>query len=369
MAEPPVARSGRYPRAYPLFFLLACLYGAAAVPLWAAEWSGGIAGCQECAPALRHGHEMVQGYAGAIIAGYLLTKVTGGQLALAVASWGLGRAAAWGEWGGLAGTAAGLAFPVMLFILAGLPFWRAARSPRNMVFAPLIAGFTAAEGLSLAGFPRGGVLLAFDLIAMLILVMGGRLIPAAMAGLVRREEGAQLFDRNRPWLEWVCVAGLAVAGMVHAIGLSEAVAAAGHAAAAVAALLRHSRWRFRLALRDPSLGPLQLGYGALAAGLAATAIAVWTDVPPPAAALHLAAIAGFGVVTTTMMLRTVAIRERSGPFPRMAWPVAFLLLAAAVLRVAMAADPAQLLPAAAALWSIALLVTALAIVRVVRWRF
>lgn len=367
MPEAPVARSGRYPRAYPIFFLLACLYGAVAVPLWVAEWGGWTGGCAGCVPALRHGHEMVIGYAGAIMAGYLLTRVTRWQLALALVSWGLGRAAAWMDWSGPVGAAASLAFPLVLFVLAGLPFWRAARSPRNMVFAPLIAGFTVAEALRLAGAPRGGVLLAFDLVAMLILVMGGRLIPAAMAGLVRREEGAELFDRNRPWLEWLCVGGLAVAGLVHGLGLPDDVAVAGYLAAAIAAAMRQTRWRARLAIGDSSLGPLQLGYGAVALGLGVTALAQWSALLPSAAALHLAAIAGFGAVTTTMMLRTISIRERTGPFPRLAWPVAVLLMAAALLRLVMAAAPSLLLPAAAMLWSGAMLVTALAIVRVVRW--
>lgn len=369
MSTLPQPRSGRYPRAYPLFFLLACLYGAVAVPLWVIQWNGGEGGCLHCVPALRHGHEMLLGYAGAVIAGYLLTRVAAWQLALAVASWSVGRAAAWGEWTGVAGLAAGIAFPVALFLLAGLPFWRAARSAHNMVFAPLIAGFTAAEALALGGASRNGVLLAFDLVALLVLVMGGRLIPAAMVGLVRREEGRELFDRNRPWLEWICVAGLASAGLVHAVALPDWLAGGGYLAAAVAAWLRQARWRPAVAVRDPSLGPLQAGYFALAAGLAAVAGAAWTGGWSATDALHLAAIGGLGVVTTTMMLRTVHIRERrTGRFFRLARPVAVLLLIAAVARAAMACDPALLLPIGAASWSAALVATAIAIATTTRWR-
>ncbi len=381
MADPqtpsptPVPRSGRYPRAYLLFFPLACLYAAVAVPLWVAEWTGAIGGgCLRCDPMLRHGHEMLLGYAGAVIAGYLLTRVTLYPLALAALCWGLGRIAAWFDWGGIAawsdwggiaawsnwgGIAAGpaqLAFPVVLFVLAGLPFWRAARTARNMVFAPLIGGFTLAEGLVLAGFGRRGILLAFDLTALLILVMGGRLIPAAMAGLVRREENQDLFDRNRPWLEWVCIAGLAVAAIGHLADLPGRLAAPGMLAEGIAAGMRQSRWRLRLALRDPSLGPLQLGYAALALGLVAAAAATWTGLWPAPATLHLATVAGIGIVTATMMLRTVHIRERRpGPFPRVAWPVAGMLLAAAALRVAAPLAMAPLLVASAGLWCAAFL--------------
>lgn len=216
---------------------MACLYGAAAVPLWVGEWTGWLGGCANCDAVIRHGHEMLLGYAGAIIAGYLFTRISRLQLAVAVGCWLLGRGAAWGEWPGIAGIAAALAFPAILFLLGGMPFWRAARTARNMVFAPLIAGFAAAEALVIGGSGHGGIMLAFDLVAMLILVMGGRLIPGGMAGLVRREDGHELFDRTQRALEWVCVAGLAVAALTHALSLPDAIAAPGYLAATAAAAM------------------------------------------------------------------------------------------------------------------------------------
>ena len=348
-----------HPRAYRPFFALACLYGAVAVPAWVGEWTGWIGGCAQCDAVVRHGHEMLLGYAGAIIAGYLFTRISRLQLLLAVICWLLGRAAAWGEWGGIGGIAAGLAFPAILFLLGGLPFWRAARTARNMVFAPLLAGFAAAEALIIGGRGHGGVSLAFDLVAMLILVMGGRLISGGMAGLVAREDGPRLFDRTQRGLEWICVGGLTLAAAAHAFNLPDAVASAGYVAAASAAAIRQIRWRPGLALADRSLGPLHLGYGFLIVGLAATALAAWSDAWPAADTFHLATIGGLGVITTGMMLRTHHIRERHPPpFPRMAWPVAITLVAAAILRAAAPVAPVPLLAASALLWSTALLVTA-----------
>ena len=361
-------RSGTTSRAYRLFFPLACLYGAAAVAVWVGEWNGWLGGCANCDAVVRHGHEMLLGYAGAIIAGYLFTRITRRQLVLAVGCWLLGRGSAWGEWQGIGGVAAALAFPAILFLLGGMPFWRAARTARNMVFAPLIAGFAAAEALVIGGNGHGGVMLAFDLVAMLILVMGGRLIPGGMAGLVRREEGHDLFDSNQRRLEWVCVAGLAMAAVTHALSLADTVAAMGYLAAATAAGLRQARWRPRLAVADASLGPLQVGYCLLAVGLAATALAAWTAVWPAADAFHLATIGGLGVITTTMMLRSAHIRERCPPpFPRMAWPVAILLAMAATVRAAVPLAPVPLLMASALLWSAALFATAVAMA-LMAWR-
>jgi len=348
-----------HPRAYRLFFALACLYGAVAAPAWVAEWNGWMGGCAQCDSVARHGHEMLLGYASAIIAGYLFTRITRFQLAMAVGAWLLGRGAVWYEWGGVGGIAAGLAFPAILFLLGGMPFWRAARTARNMVFAPLIAAFAAAESLVIGGNGHGGVLLAFDLVAMLILVMGGRLISGAMAGLVSREEGPRLFDRNQRSLEWICVGGMTLAAAAHALDLPDAVAATGYLAAAIAAAVRQYRWRPVLAFADQSIGPLQLGYGLLVLGLAATALATWSGVWPLTDSLHLATIGGFGVITTAMMLRTVHIRERRPPpFPQNAWLVAFALVAAAILRAVAPVAPIPLVVASALLWSIALMVAA-----------
>src|SRR5512134_1755709 len=53
------------------FYLLAGAYAALAVPLWALQYAGWLSG----ANLLWHAHEMLFGYAFAVIAGFLLTAV------------------------------------------------------------------------------------------------------------------------------------------------------------------------------------------------------------------------------------------------------------------------------------------------------
>ena len=67
----PVPRSGRFARAHRPFFLAACLYAALAVPLWWAEWAGLLPGCGGCDPVARHAHEMLMGFAGAVLGGII----------------------------------------------------------------------------------------------------------------------------------------------------------------------------------------------------------------------------------------------------------------------------------------------------------
>ena len=53
------------------FYLLAGFYAALGVPLWAVQYAGWLPG----ASPLWHAHEMIFGYAFAVIAGFLLTAV------------------------------------------------------------------------------------------------------------------------------------------------------------------------------------------------------------------------------------------------------------------------------------------------------
>ncbi|MGE5545861.1 MAG: NnrS family protein [Solirubrobacterales bacterium] len=355
---PRASRSGRMAPAHAVFFLLASLQAFVAVPLWWLEFAGWLPGCAACVPALRHAHEMLLGYAVAVIGGFLFTHLSWRRLVLAVAAWGAGRAVVLADAGGAASLLA-LAFPATLAVLAGLPFLRAARSGHNLAFAPILIAFLAAEALYQAGrlglLAQGearGVYLAFDLVATMILVMGGRLIPAAMAGVVRAR-GDAMTDRNGPRLERVILGAMAVAGVLHVADVPQ-VAVLGWTVAGAAALVRLTRWRFKAALTVPSLWPLQLGYFLLGLGLACAALDTWTGWWPATATLHVATIAGMGIVTATMMVRTLMLRERvSAPFPRAVLAAIGLLLAAALARVASPLAPAALIGLAALAWSAA----------------
>ena len=367
-AAAPLPRSGRVPKAHRPFFLAASLYAALSVPLWVAEWMGMLPGCGACDPVARHAHEMLLGFAAAVLGGYLFTKVTRTRLVLALLAWVAARVGAWAGLGGEAGLALSLAYPVALFALGGWPFLKAAKLGHNMVFAPTIAGFAMAEALYQAGRmglveggERRGVMTAFCLVALMILVMGGRVIPAGMAGLVRKEEARELFDRNRPWAEWLCVIGMTAEALTQALGLPTfgAMALAG-----MAGLWRQTRWRPILSLSDLSLGPIQVGHGLLALGLIAAAASDWLGIGPSTDALHLATIGGMGMVTAAMMLRIDAIRERRvGQWPRAGIACAVLLVCAADLRAAASLAPDLLIPISMTLWSAAFAVVAWSLVR------
>lgn len=348
------SRSGRFAPAHSVLFPLAALHAAVAVPPWTAQWLGWLPGGDRAG----HLHEMLLGYAAAVVGGFLLTRLSWTRLAFVVAAWLAGRAVALAGAEGLPAAVAALSYPAVLAVLAGLPFLRGAKSGHNLVFFPILGGLLAAESLYLAGLAERGTWLAFDLIVLLVLVMGGRLLPAAMAGALRAR-GETLADRNRPGLERLGMAGMAAAAVLHLAGAPDA-ATLGWAVAGLAGLSRLARWRPWAALAQPMLWPLHLGYAWLCLGLIATAAATWTGAWPASAVLHAAAIGGLGTVTAVMMVRTRVLRDRLPPPGGGAMPaLAALLSLAAALRMLAPAAPQPLTAAAAAAWTAAFAVVAM----------
>jgi uncharacterized protein involved in response to NO len=187
------------------FFPAALALARAEIPLWTAAYAGWTAW-----PPLAsgwHGHEMLFGYALAVVAGFLFARLEGGELALLFGAWLLARLVALVPEPGLLLAAAGSLFPLLLVLRAASLFLPAAKKASNRMFAPIFAGFLLAELLYRGGgvglIPEGerlGLTLAVDFVNLLLVLMGGRVIPAATAGALHRR-GQQLQSRVQPHLE------------------------------------------------------------------------------------------------------------------------------------------------------------------------
>jgi uncharacterized protein involved in response to NO len=345
--------------AHRLMYPAAALYAASAVPLWLAQLGGLLP--LGWSPAV-HAHEMTLGYALAVVGGFLMTRLSRPMVAVAVLSWLAGRLAL------LAGLPAALAlplcfaYPLLLFVVAGLPFLRTGRSGHNAVFGPLIGAFLGAEALFWAGelglVPGSGQPVALLLIATLLLTMGGRVIPAATAGALRRQ-GITLAHRVQPRLEAMGVAGAALCLLSAASGLPPLVGAAGAAMAGASALLRLARWKSLRLLRQPEIASLHLGYLCLGAGWLLSAGTALLDLPP-AAGWHLLGVGALGILASAMMIRTTLQREAEPErFPPTATIAVALMATAAALRLAAVCWPSMtLLTAAALFWTLGQLLTA-----------
>ena len=172
------------------FYLLATIFGALSVLLWAAQFSGLLRSAY-LQGSLWHAHEMLFGFTTAVIAGFLLTAVrawtnqptpSGVPLMGLAALWVCGRILVLTPF---ASTAAivNTAFPVAVAVAIGIPMWRS-RNLRNYFLAGLLVllgvlilvvhlALRADVGIT----ARLGLQLALDVVLFIMAVMGGRVIP------------------------------------------------------------------------------------------------------------------------------------------------------------------------------------------------
>ena len=172
------------------FYLLASLFSAFSVLLWAAQFSGYLPSAYLQGP-VWHGHEMLFGYTTAVIAGFLLTAVrawtnqptpSGVPLMALAALWVCGRVLVLTPFA-MTAAVVNAAFPVAIAVAIGIPLLRS-RNVRNYFFVGLLVlmgVLILAVHLALQGrfelSPRLGLQLALDVVLFIMAVMGGRVIP------------------------------------------------------------------------------------------------------------------------------------------------------------------------------------------------
>ncbi len=361
-------RAGRRP-AWSLFFPLAALHAALAVPLSLAAMFGWLPWSPGLATPSAHGRELLFGFALAVMAGYLLGPLPTRRLALLAGLWLVGRVA------GLAGypawpiLLADAAFALLLAFLV-VPRFQAAKKWRNRLLSPLIgllcllamaslvAG-TAFPGL-LSSLLHQGVLWLLLLMAF----MGGRVIAPAVNGhLMARDRvaGAGV----QPRIEAALIGLLGAAGLLAIWPMLWPVAGVMLALAGAVILVRLWRWS-PWTLRDrPDLLGLLLGYAWLGVG----ALLVAGDLlmgGSPAGRLHAVTVGALGTLASGIMLRQAILRAKGRPGEERWLPrLAVLFSLAAGLRLALPLAGPPVLWGAAGIWSLAWLLVAW---RLVHWR-
>ena len=172
------------------FYLLASLFAALSIPLWALQFSG-VWGHTYLAGPVWHAHEMLFGFTLAVIVGFLFTAgrnwanqptPTGPMLAALAGLWLLARALVLTPYAWLAATC-NVAFPLAAAIALAIPFWRA-RNRRNYFFVGLLLLMSVASALvhlsqlNVVSLPSwAGLALGLDVVLFILSVMAGRVIP------------------------------------------------------------------------------------------------------------------------------------------------------------------------------------------------
>lgn len=202
------------------FYLLAAALASLAIPIWLLEYAG-ILGLRGYLSGLAwHAHEILYGFAVAVITGFLFTAVrnwtgqptpTGGTLLALAALWtgarvllplGPGAVAALIDLAFLPAVAAAIAIPL-----------RRSGNRRNYFFVALLLLLAAANALfhavqlgHLELSERTPLHVALFVVTFIVAVMGGRVIPSFTANAI-----PGVHTERRPWLEKASLAALAAA--------------------------------------------------------------------------------------------------------------------------------------------------------------
>ena len=330
------------------FYLLGAFYAVLLTVAWLGAYLGAWDVPSVGTPLrLWHGHEMLFGFAAAIITGIVLTalpswagteEIRGGRLALLVFLWLGGRIAFWAApW--LPPLAPAvidlLLFPAAFLMLA--PQLARASNRLYLLLLPILLALAAANGVyhvgihaahtHLAGLGLRGALYA---IIVLYVLKGGVLTPI-FTGNALREKGR---GRQAPFnveLEMLAagvvllLAALDLAGARPLwIGLAALACALVHAA-------RTARWKGWRLPDVPLVFVMHLGFAWLIFAFALKAMAELSGLVPEATWVHAFTVGALGTMKITLMTR-VALRHTGRPLVAPAeLPWLLLLINAAAL--------------------------------------
>ncbi|MBV1864428.1 MAG: NnrS family protein [Rhodobacteraceae bacterium] len=300
------------------FFLSASIFALIVIPLWMAIQAGMITLDSVFKPTVWHIHEMLFGYAAAVIAGFLFTAipnwtgrmpVRGWPLAMMVSLWFLGRISVAGPLNlgaplVLIADCAFLASIVLMItreIVAGKN-WRNLKVLLPVVtlfLANIVFHFEAME----TGLAENSTRLGFGAIIFLVMLIGGRVIPAFTRNwLVKQGPGALPIPFSKYDAISILVGALALGGWVlfpnsPIIGSLLIVVAGMH-------VFRLSRWQGLRTFPSPLLLMLHIAYAFVPAGILLLGLDSVSDrFDTYITGLHLLGIGAIGGITVAVMMR------------------------------------------------------------------
>ena len=293
------------------FYLLASIFAALSVTLWVCQYEGFLPAAYLRSP-VWHGHEMLYGYAMAVLAGFLFTAVrnwtgqptpTGATLAAFAALWVAGRVLVMTPYE-LAAALVNAAFPVAVAVGIGIPIVRSGNR-RNYFFIALLLLLGLAvlsvhmSYLGMFGWPeRASLQLGLDVVLFIMAVMSGRVIPMFTNNGIL---GAQA-TRN-PIVERVALGSVLALVGADLLQASSGVIVVVALIAVVAHACRLYLWQPWRTIATPLVWILHVAYGWIVIYLVLRMLAAIGLVAEPLA-VHALTIGAIGGMTIGMMTRT-----------------------------------------------------------------
>ncbi len=299
-------------------FLLSGVAALVFVPWWVGVSVAGWPLASAWPPSLWHAHELLFGFLGAAIGGFLLTAVpswtakrgfAGRPLVIASSLWLLARLliATGTLWPPLVVAAVDMGFVLAIAALIAPLLLR--EGNRNAPMLLLLAALTVVNGAFHWFVARGDSALAarslvvgLDIVLVLITIIGGRIVPAFTSSALK-QQGRNLNLAGIPGLTPVLVTLMIAVTVMDALLPAGRVAGVLALLVAVLHLLRLTRWHTLYTLREPIVWVLHLGYLWMAVGFALKAAALLGHWVPGTYWLHALSVGAAGTMVMAVMTR------------------------------------------------------------------
>jgi uncharacterized protein involved in response to NO len=302
-------------RGFRPFFLGASIFAIYSMASWLAVYRFGLQIDISIISIFQwHAHELIYGYAMAVIAGFLLTAaqnwtgvetLSGGKLAGLFLLWLLARVlmvpgTAWIAYASFAdltfmlGLAFAIAHPV-------LKVRQKRQAPVLLILGLLAvgnAGFYAGVLFKSPQWVSWSIYGGLYLVLGLVLFMGRRVIPF----FAQRGVGYPVELHNSRWNDiasWILFPSFVVSELINSNGAAGAVIAA---ALFLSNTIRLAGWYTPGIWRKPLLWSLYLSFLLITLGFLLRGLALYADIPP-LIPIHAFAVGGIGLVTISMMSR------------------------------------------------------------------
>ena len=332
-SQPPSSLHPILNLSFRIFFSAAAIFAVIVMTLWTFIFTGHTnINAQSLNPLYWHGHEMIYGYALAVVAGFLLTAVqtwTGvrmphGYKLLAIFSCWLLARLSWIAFG--MGLDFGSSFDVLylaavfdlLFIgLMAFAIFRAVlqvKQYKQMGILAKLALLTLGNGLCYWGIftnnmntTKVGVYLGFYLIIGLVLTIGRRVVPffieRGLSGYKDKEGQIEnVRVRNSKWQDILSLAFFLAFFITDMFYLNKYLLTITALGVALVNIIRLAGWYHRGIWQKPLLWSLYIAFAGMCLSFLLYALQPWLGFSH-SIAVHGLAIAGVGMMTLAMMAR------------------------------------------------------------------
>ena len=344
-ASPPILRGGFRP-----FFFLGSAWAALALAVWIAAFVAGTPLPSAFDALSWHRHEMLFGFVGAIVAGFLLTAIpnwtgrlpiAGAPLAALAGLWIAARIALY--FSGSLGLALAALLDVGFYLVFAFVAGREvlAAKNRNLPLVALVLLFGLANAADYAGVAgaladrEAGVRAGIALVVMIISLVGGRIVPSFTRNWMSKQGWTEGLPGQPSRFDQLVLAatGLAMLAWLFAPG--------AHASgtmlvlAGLLQLVRLARWRGWRTARDPLVLVLHVGYLWVPVGLLLLGASLLHDEIPRTAAIHALTAGAMATMILAVMTRaTLGHTGRELRANKATAAIYILITLAALVRVA-----------------------------------